>query len=131
MTQVSSTQLKSVSQIYQEMIQGNDEVYYGIVWVKNQSTGLLERYPIDAITDMMFTITSKTDNSEIFSGDIASSTIQVTDGANGEYSVVVTRTETTAAPVGTHHYEVALVTSGNLYKSVVMGDIKVIDTSAL
>ena len=109
-----------------------DEVYFGIVYARNQVTGLLERYDLTGITIMTFTITSKVDGStELFTGNIAGGTITITDALQGEYSIIVTKVQTTSIPVEIAHYEVVLTTSlGGLDKLVVTGDIRIIDTSS-
>lgn len=130
--------LETISEVKLEGVVGDDELYYMVAEVWNQTTEEFEPYDLTLAAKIEFSIKVKTTGSLIYTTDddpggttaapYYKDEITRTDEANGKFNVEIPAIASIVVPVAIHKYDVQVTTvAGSKKKTVLRGDIQFVE----
>lgn len=122
-----SVPLETISEVYLEMMQGDDEEYTMQIQVFNPVTEEFEDYDLSSVTEIDFSIKSKITGIILYNGQLGTGEIDITDAVSGTILVEVNEESTRVIPVAIHKYDVQITTAAGKKRTVLLGDMQVVD----
>lgn len=123
-----SVPLDSVTEIYLEAIQGDDEIYYLTASIFNPTTEAYDVLDLDDVSRIDFSIKNPISGTIEYTTNSATGNITVTDANAGKFTIEIPNADSSDLPAGELNYDVQItMVTGSKKRTIVRGPIRVVE----